>query len=55
MAIKRSLVRPKLFDMNEAGIKNILGITILKTSCFSAAGLYHPPHDRARAGKVFCG
>lgn len=55
MAIKRGLIRPKLFDVNEARIKNILGITILKASCFSAAGLNHAPHDWPCAGEVFRG
>ena len=55
MAIECRLVCPHLFDMDQAGIEQILGIDIKQAALLGTARLDHSSHRRAGGGEVLRG
>ena len=48
MAIERNLIVPKLFDVDQAGVEQVLSINIGKATDLCTAGVNHPFHDWPR-------
>ncbi len=46
MTIKRLLVGPQFFDVNEAGLEYVLRVTVLDAAILAPAGVSHAFHDR---------
>lgn len=42
-----ALIDPHFLYMNEAGIENVFGVAVLRTTFFGATGVNHPLHHRA--------
>jgi hypothetical protein len=52
VAIERGLIAPKLFDVDQAGVKHIFGITVFDATFFGTTGIDHAPHGRSRRREI---